>query len=234
VTQSRVFEVRRSKCRDVTLKRLPIIYVMNRGSARQEGGGCGVQVSSPVLRLPTIHLPSRMGYLCRPSILPFPASTPFMSRKLQCIRYVLSARPLQHSITIQLHLEQSHPPIVLHHNRASHRRLVRHPLPNRIDVRSFEITSAVPAPTPHYQAHSLALDGTTGKRGKGGIRTVSWAGVELEGFRFFRREQTVVWAEPRPVLWVRARIVREASEALVPADGGQVPPFWVDDIKYSL
>ena len=61
-----------------------------------------------------------------------------------------------------------------------------------------------------------------------------WAGVELEGFRFFRREQTVVWAEPRPVLWVRARIVREASEALVPADGRQVPSFWVDDIKHSL
>ena len=53
---------------------------------------------------------------------------------------------------------------MLHHNRANHRRLVRHPLPTRIDVRSFEITSVVPAPTPHYQAHSLAGNRKKGER----------------------------------------------------------------------
>ena len=53
---------------------------------------------------------------------------------------------------------------MLHHNRANHRRLVRHPLPTRIDVRSFEITSVVPAPTPDYQAHSLAA--RNGKKGE--------------------------------------------------------------------
>ena len=68
----------------------------------------------------------------------------------------------------QLHnynLKQSHPPIMLHDNRASPRRLVRHLFPNRIDVWSFEITGAVPAPTPYYQTHSS--DGEQQEKRKG-------------------------------------------------------------------
>jgi hypothetical protein len=94
----------------------------------------------------------------------------FMFVHVYTVRYyIIITTSVQRPITTGLHLHplgQSHPPIMLHHNRASHRRLVRHPLPNWIDVRSFEITSAVPVPTPYYQAYSL--DGEQEKMEEGG------------------------------------------------------------------
>ena len=74
--------------------------------------------------------------------------------KLQCITDRMVVRPYSVRQLHNYNLKQSHPPIMLHDNRASSRRLVRHLFPNRIDVWSFKITSAVPAPTPYYQTHS--------------------------------------------------------------------------------
>ena len=85
--------------------------------------------------------------------------------KLQCITDRMVVRPYSVRQLHNYNLKQSHPPIMLHDNRASPCRLVRHLFPNRIDVWSFEITSAVPAPTPYYQTHSS--DGEQQEKRKG-------------------------------------------------------------------
>ena len=64
--------------------------------------------------------------------------------------------------------------------------------------------------------------------------TVLGSGDKVHRVALLFGEQPVVGAEPRPVLRVRAWIVRQAAEAHVPADGGQVAARGVDDVEHFL
>lgn len=48
------------------------------------------------------------------------------------------------------------------------------------------------------------------------------------------REQPIMRPEPRPILWIRARIVGQAAEADVPAYGGEVATGGVDYVVDAL
>jgi hypothetical protein len=53
---------------------------------------------------------------------------------------------------------------------------------------------------------------------------------KVKRHRFFLDKQSVVWAEPRTILGIRAGIVGKTAETGVPTDGGEIPPRRMDDV----
>jgi hypothetical protein len=66
----------------------------------------------------------------------------------------------------------------------------RHLFPDRIDVRTIEITCAVPAPTPYY------IESASGADRRRTAHTIMWTGLEVDRLGLLLRKQTVVGAKP--------------------------------------
>lgn len=126
-------------------------------------------------------------------------------------------------------------------DRVRPRRLVRHALPDRVHVRPVQVARPVPAPAPHcstpkrQSARAFFRDLEWVKREmRKGRRTVIRTRLKVNRHALLLGEEPVVGAEPRAVLWVRARVVGQAPEADVPPDRGQVPARGVDDLPHAL
>lgn len=90
------------------------------------------------------------------------------------------------------------------------------------------------SPAPSQPQHQTVTESARPAAELGQRRTILWPALERELVALLRDEQTVVGAEPRAVLRVRAGVVREAAEADVAADGGEVAACGVDDVEHLL
>ena len=84
-------------------------------------------------------------------------------------------------------------PVVLNLYSASRFGLFRYFFPDRIDIRTIEITGAVPAPTPHCSESASRADR---QRGESSAHTLMWTGLKVNRFALLLRKQTVVGAKP--------------------------------------
>lgn len=95
-------------------------------------------------------------------------------------------------------------------NRISFRRLVRHPLPDRINIRSVEVSCSVPSPTPDYR-YTKPVEYHTVESGFKREHTVFWTILELEFIRFLLGEESIVRSEPCAILRVCPWIIRKTA-----------------------